>query len=346
MITVPWQTNTLTNGFSIGDMTALGQNLTNGTGYVSQDGSFFAYIFKVNGNKIGIFGGTPTTPTGTTNFPTHDIAAFTIGNIGNSAGIPFASNTITNDANLPNAAVVSNLYAAYSTTLTQTVGLPPPDARATALQAAISISGTGANQQSYMGVFIGTFFRDVTTTNGVITTDNGVALSGGYTGTYRTSAAGAIGTSTAAASTPLTGGSNAIYGTPSGDGAASAIVLTPDQLTSTATINGGVVTDVTTTRTSQAAYDQPSANVTGSGYYSVNAATADDDPHRRRHQPHDADPERLRRRRRRVGRQQRQHLRHAHHHHQRSDGAGPQHQRHEQPRLGRPSPSLTGAAPA
>jgi hypothetical protein len=168
---------------------------------------------------------------------------------------------------------VSNLDTAYSTALSQPVGQAPPDARATALQSTISISGTGANQKSYMGVFIGTFYRDINTTGGVVTTDNGVALSGNYSGTYRTSAAGAIGTSTSAESTPLTGTSNAIYGTPGKDGAASGIILTPDKLTSTASISGGLVTDVTTTRTTQGSYDTPSANVTGTSYYTVTAAT-------------------------------------------------------------------------
>lgn len=271
-IKLPWKANTLTSGFSIPDMTALGLNLTNGMGYVSGKGEFFAYIFTQNGKKVGIFGGTPTTPTGTTNFPTSGVAAFAMGNLNNASALPFADSSIGGDTQLQNAKVVSNMYAAYSTRLTQTIGLAPPDARATALQAALSISGTGANQKSYMGVFIGTFFRDVTSTAGTITTDNGMALSGHYSGTYRLGGDQQVGRLTSAESTPLTGNGNAIYGTPSGDGAASGIILTPDKLTSTATVSGGVVTDVTTTRTSQASFNQPYTNQAGSDYYSVNAA--------------------------------------------------------------------------
>jgi hypothetical protein len=281
-ITVPWVTGTLASGFSIGDMTALGQNLTDGMGYVSPDGQFFAYIFKVGSNKVGIFGGTPTTDSGTAGFPTSGIGAYTIGSIGDNSAIPFASNTITHNTSLSNAAVVSKLYTAYSTALQQTVGQAAPDARATALQAAVSISGTGVGQQSYMGVFVGTFYRDANVnSSGVASNDNGVALSGSYNGTYRTSTTGQIGRLTSAESTPLvanpnstSGSSNAIYGTSGGDGVAGAIVLTSDSLTSTASVSGNTVTGVTTTRTAQASYDQPIAGTTGTSYLSVNAATA------------------------------------------------------------------------
>ena len=271
-IALPWITNTLDSGFSIGSFTALGQTLTDGMGYVSPNGEFFAYIFKSNGNTVGVFGGTPTTPTGTANFPTSGVAAFSMGNFGSSGCLPFADSTVGDDTQLQNAKSVSKLYAAYSTALTQTVGVAPPDARATALQAAISISGTGANQKSNMGVFIGTFFRDVTTTGGTVTTDNGMALSGHFSASYRLGATQQIGRLVSAESTPLTGNGNAIYGTASGDGAATGIILTPDKLTSTATVTGGVVSDVTTTRTSQASFDQPYTNLPGQDYFSVNAA--------------------------------------------------------------------------
>ena len=276
-ITLPWQTDTLNGGFSIGGFTALGQTFISGTGYVSKNGEFFAYVFKTSGNNdgnsVGIFGGTPTTPTGTANFPTSGVAAFTMGNFGRAGRLPFADVNVGDDTQLQNAKAVSSLYAAYSTALAQTVGQAPPNARATALQAAISISGTGANQKSYMGVFIGTFFRDVTTTAGVVTTDNGMALSGHYSASYRLGATQQIARSVSAESTPLTGNGNAIYGTAAGgDGAASGIILTPDKLTSTASITGGLVSDVTTVRTSQASFNQPLTNLTGQDYFSVNAA--------------------------------------------------------------------------
>ena len=260
-------------------MTALGVNLTGGTGYVSPNGEFFAYIFNQGSNKVGIFGGAPTTTsTDISNFPTSGVAAFAMGNIGNASRLPFADSTVGDDTQLQNSKVVSNMYAAYSTRLAQTIGQAPPDARATALQAAISISGTGANQKSYMGVFIGTFFRDITSTGGVITTDNGVALSGHYSGSYRLGATQQVGRLVSAESTPLTPTSNAIYGTPSGDGAASGLILTPDKLQSTATVTSGLVSDVTTTRTSQASFNQPYNNLSGSDYYNVTAAYKADVP--------------------------------------------------------------------
>ncbi|MBS0549785.1 MAG: FecR domain-containing protein [Proteobacteria bacterium] len=272
-ITLPWQTDTIgTDGFTVPDMTALGQTLTNGKGYVSKNGEFFAYIFSNNGDKVGLFGGTTTTPTGTTNFPTSGVAAYTLAKIGDGA-LPFAGGAVSDDAAIRNAAVVSKLYSAYSTTLTQTYGLPPPDARATALQAAISISGTGAGQKSYMGVFIGTYFRDINVnTDGTVTSDNGVALSGAYNGTYRLGGNQKIGRQVSAESTPLTPNGNAIYGTPSGDGAAAGMMLTPDRLSSTASISGGNVSEVTTVRTPQASFDQPYDNLPGSSYFNVTAA--------------------------------------------------------------------------
>jgi hypothetical protein len=85
---------------------------------------------------------------------------------------------------------------------------------------------------------------------------------------------------TSAESTPLVGGANAIYGTTGTgkDGAASAIVLTPDSLTSRAAIDTGTgnVGNITTTRTTQASYD--SGKTGTQDYYSVNAATATTNP--------------------------------------------------------------------
>ena len=279
-ITVPWQTNTLTNGFSAGSVTVGATTLTDGTGYVSPNGEFFAYLFKVNGNTVGLFGGTPTTASGgTTGFPTTGIGVYSMGSIGSGGSLPFADNsTVGGNSTITNAAVVGKMYAAYSTALQQTTGQAPPDARATALQSAISIAGTGSSQQSYMGVFIGTFYRDINGTTQNPTNDNGIALSGSYNGTYRTSATGAINQLKSAESTPLVGGANAIYGTAGNDGAASSIVLTPDSLTSTAAIDNvsGNVTNITTTRTTQASYDSGRSGT--QDYNSVNAATATTNP--------------------------------------------------------------------
>jgi hypothetical protein len=269
-VDLPWQPGTLASGFDIpGTMQAFGLTLTGGKGYVSPNGEFFAYLFKSNGNTVGLFGGTPTVAGGgTTNFPTTGVAAYTMGSIGNGSALPFANGDgVGSNADIKGAAVVGKLYAAYSTALQQTSG--SVDARATALQAAISIAGTGSSQKSYMGVFIGTFFRDINGTTTAPTNDNGVALSGSYNGTYRLSSTGNINQTTSAASTPLVNGANAIYGTAGSDGAASAIVLTPDRLTSVATISGGTST-IATTRNTQAAYD---SGATRTDYYAVNVAT-------------------------------------------------------------------------
>jgi hypothetical protein len=284
-VNLPWQTNTLTNGFSIDNFNALGASLRNGRGYVSANGEFFAYVFTTTGdNKVGIFGGTPTTTSGVGNFPTSGIAAFAIKNPAKPSQLPFTNDGIGNNTDLVNAKVVSSLYTVYSTTLGSTIGSAIPDPRSTALQATISISGTGQNQVSYMGTFIGQFLRDADNAGSGITRDNGVYLQGNFDATYRTSsnlnnADGKIGRLFSDASTPSNGTSsgNAIYGTPGtgNDGAASAMVIVPDKMETT---NGGSasnVTSYTTTRTPQAAFNQPYTNLSDAtnNYYFVTAAT-------------------------------------------------------------------------
>src|SRR5581483_4191816 len=93
-------------------------------------------------------------------------------------------------------------------------------------------------------------------------------------GTYRTSANDKIGRLQSYEATPSngTGNGNAIYGTTSGDGAASGIILTPDKMTTTNSLSGGNITDMTTTRTSSASFSQPYDNLTGDSYFAVTAA--------------------------------------------------------------------------
>lgn len=284
-VNLPWQTNTLTNGFSIDNFNALGVNLRNGRGYVSANGEFFAYVFTTTGdNKVGIFGGTPTTTSGVGNFPTSGIAAFAIKNPAKPSQLPFTNDGIGNNTDLVNAKVVSSLYTVYSTTLGSTIGSAIPDPRSTALQATISISGTGQNQVSYMGTFIGQFLVDADNAGSGVTRDNGVYLQGNFDATYRTSsnlntADGKIGRLFSDASTPSngTGSGNAIYGTPGtgNDGAASAIVIVPDKMETTNSGSASNVTSYTTTRTPQAAFNQPYTDLSNAtnNYYFVTAAT-------------------------------------------------------------------------
>ncbi len=284
-VNLPWRTNTLTDGFSIDSFNALGANLRNGRGYVSANGEFFAYVFTTTGdNKVGIFGGTPTTTSGVGNFPTAGIAAFAIKNPAKPSQLPFTNDGVGNNSDLVNAKVVSSLYTVYSTTLGSTIGSAIPDPRATALQATISVSGTGQNQVSYMGTFIGQFLRDADNAGTGITRDNGVYLQGNFDATYRTSSNlntsnGKIGRLFSDASTPSNGTSsgNAIYGTPGtgNDGAASAIVIVPDKMETTGSGSANNVTSYTTTRTPQAAFNQPYTDLSNSAnnYYFVTAAT-------------------------------------------------------------------------
>ena len=132
------------------------------------------------------------------------------------------------------------------------------------MQATISIAGQGPSQRSYMGVFIGQYFKDAS--------NNSIALSGGFNASYK-GGSQQIGHQRSAVSTFDTGAGNAIYGAN-----ADAMVLTPDRVQTTLTKSSGVVTGVTTTRTPQASIDQPYGNLNGFDYYSVNAATKTDTP--------------------------------------------------------------------
>src|SRR5207253_1802505 len=113
------------------------------------------------GSTIGLFGGTPTTSTGgMTGFAPAGIAAYMMGAIGNGSKLPFANSaTVGGSSDITNAAAVGKLFVNYTTALANLAG--QPDAQATALQSAISIAGTGANQKSYMGVFIGSFIQEL-----------------------------------------------------------------------------------------------------------------------------------------------------------------------------------------
>lgn len=248
-LTVPWQqTGT---AFPIAPFTDPTLGTLVGRGYVSPDGTFFAYVFvNASHQRLGFFGGTPTTPS---QFPTSGIRAYDIVN-GADGQLPFANSTVGDDMALKTAASVSKLMVAYAPQNLNQGGTESLNGqKATAMQSTISISGTGAQQKSYMGVMVGYFFKDPNTVS--------IGLGGNYVGTYRLGGNSDTHLLISAASTPAvvtpSGGANAIYGSN-----ADAIVMTTDKLTP----NG---------RTSQVAADVPfRAPNSATPYNSVNVATS------------------------------------------------------------------------
>ena len=256
-ITLPWQLNTLQNGFAIASFTDPVFGTLAGSGYISATGDYFAYVFNTPSgtNQVGFFGGTPTASV--------PIAGFGVYSVRNASGgtIPFAPSSISGNSTISSSAVVSALYSVYSSNISPTVGQPVPgDAKATSLQATVSIAGQGSAQQSYMGAFIGDYSLDANS--------NTTFSSGSFNGTYRLGGSQPIGRLVSAASTPSTGSGNAIYGS-----TANVMVFTPDKLQTTVNSSGGLVTGVSTTRTPQASFNQPYNNLPGQDYFSVNVAT-------------------------------------------------------------------------
>jgi hypothetical protein len=224
----------------------------NGFGLVSANNSYFAYLLLDGQNKeIGIVGGTPTTMA---QFPTSGFAQHVLVNLGALGAVPFA-----NDKPVAQFGSYSTLMSAFSSNLGESVGgAAPGPQRAVSLQASINIDGQGSSQQSYMGVFIGDYFRDYN--------NNTVFSSGTYNATYREGATDRIGRQVSAASTFDTGGGNAIFGP-----GAESIFFTPDGLSTSVTATGGIITSASTTRTPQASFDQPYDNLSGSPYFTLNA---------------------------------------------------------------------------
>ena len=255
-VTVPWNPGSDSFDVSLNHPTF---GVLNGKGYVSASGDYFAYVFETTNNeRIGVIGGTPTT---LGQFPSTGFAKHTVIDLADPNKIPFANETVGNDAALKAAANKSPLYSAYSGNFSPTVGgAEPGAARATALQATVSISGQGANQKSYMGAFIGTYFKD--------NNNSTIANGGRFNASYRLGDTQQIGRQVSAETTFDTGAGNSIFG-PNGE----TMVFTPDALTTTVTSSSGIVSTITTTRTPQASFDQPYNNLTGQDYYSVSQAT-------------------------------------------------------------------------
>ena len=269
-VTLPWQTGTMAGGFFVGDVP--GTVLSGGRGYVSTSGDFFVYVFNNGANKVAIAGGTPTP---TSEFPTTGFGAYNVTSGVNGTRLPFANGTVGDDDKLQAAKAVSKLYTQFNGTLTQTIGQPVNAAPPTAFQSTISIAGATSEQKSYMGVFIGSFQNEGSNDGAGNITTKGIALTGAYTGSYRLGDTQKIGRLTSSASTADTGTGNAVYGTSGTGGAATSMLLTPDKVQNTPTLNGvnSNVDSYSTTRTAQASYDQPYTNLTGTDYYAVTVAS-------------------------------------------------------------------------
>lgn len=255
-VTVPWNPGSDSFDVSLNHPTF---GVLTGKGYVSASGDYFAYVFETTNNeRIGVIGGTPTT---LGQFPLTGYAKHTVIALGDSDKIPFANDTVGGNAELKAAATKSPLYSAYSGTTSPTVGGAEPGAsRATAMQATVSIAGQGSNQKSYMGAFIGTYFKDYNNST--------ISIAGRFNAAYRLGDTQQVGRLVSAQSTFDTGAGNSIFG-PTGE----RMVFTPDSLNTTVTSSSGIVSTITTTRTSQASFDQPSNNLAGQDYYSVTQAT-------------------------------------------------------------------------
>lgn len=255
-VTVPWNPGSDSFDVSLNHPTF---GILTGKGYVSASGDYFAYVFETTNNeRIGVIGGTPTT---LGQFPSTGYAKHTVIALGDSDKIPFANDTVGGNAALKAAATKSPLYSAYSGTTSPTVGgVEPGASRATAMQATVSIAGQGSNQKSYMGAFIGTYFKDYNNST--------ISIAGRFNAAYRLGDTQQVGRLVSAQSTFDTGAGNSIFG-PNGE----RMVFTPDSLNTTVTSSSGIVSTITTTRTSQASFDQPYNNLAGQDYYSVTQAT-------------------------------------------------------------------------
>lgn len=253
---VPWQPSDAPYAISF---THPDLGLLNGTGFVNQTGDFFAFVFTdAAGTRMGFVGGTPTT---LAQFPTQGFATHVLSSLEANGRLPFSNLAVGNDPALRAAASVSPLYSAYSSQSNGAIGSPAPGPqRAVSMQSTVSIAGQGAGQKSYMGVFIGDYFRDYN--------NNTNFNSGTFQSTYRMGGDQRIGRQVSSESTFDTGGGNSIYGNN-----AQTMVFTNDGASSNITTSGGLINSGNTTRTPQASFDQPFANLNGTPYIVDTVAT-------------------------------------------------------------------------
>ncbi|MFZ5784739.1 MAG: FecR domain-containing protein [Pseudomonadota bacterium] len=231
-----------------------------GTGYVTPNGDFFVYRFvDANNKQLGFAGGTPTA---LSQFPTSGFATHMLTALGtDAAALPFASPTVASDPALKAAATVSPLYSVYSSQIAPAVGGPAPgNQSAGAMQATVAIAGQGAAQKSYIGVFIGDYFKDF---------NNGsIFNSGVYNGSYRLAADQPTGRLTSAAATFDVGGAHSVYG-PN----AETMLYSPSSVRSDIAVSDGIVTAASSSSTYQVSFDQPLTNLSGADYHVNTLAT-------------------------------------------------------------------------
>lgn len=255
---VPWNPGEGVTTFSINHPTL---GVLSGRGIVSAAGDFFAYSFVDASNKtLGFIGGTPTT---LAQFPTSGIATHTIVNNSqtSSGALAFAPGAIASDAAYKAAAVQGPMYSVYTPRVGMDVGTPTGGAvSSNSMQSTISISGSGASQKSYIGMFVGEYFKDYN--------NETMFNSGAYTASYRTSANDRIGRATSVIATFDVPGGNSIFG-PNAD----TMAFGPSPVSSANTQSGGIITSGTTTRSAAVSYDQPYTGLVGTDYYSSNYAT-------------------------------------------------------------------------
>ncbi|MPZ32719.1 MAG: hypothetical protein GEV13_17285 [Rhodospirillales bacterium] len=259
--TVPWQPGGSPYTISLVHPT-LGP--LNGTGYVTPTGDFFAFVFTDSSSKkLGFAGGTPTT---LAQFPTSGFATHVLTTLRNTGALPWAPPTVANDSALKAAANASPLYSVYSPNSNPVIGGPALSSQgADATQTTVAIAGVGAAQKSYVGTFIGDYFKDFNT--------NSTFNSGAYYGTYRLASGETISRAVSAGSTFDTGGAHSVFG-PN----AETMLYSASSYRSTTTTSGGTITSGTTTATYQASLDQPHNNLAGVDYRQNTLATKVDNP--------------------------------------------------------------------
>lgn len=257
--TVPWVPGTSPYAISL-THTTLGP--LNGTGFVSPTGDYFAFVFTDgNARRVGFAGGTPTT---LAQFPAAGFATHVLTTLGTTGTLPWAPPSIANDAALKGAANISPLYSAYHPNAKPVVGGPAlSSAGAQSTQTTVAIAGLGAAQKSYVGTFIGDYFKDFN----VDSTFN----SGAYYATYRGASGQTISRATSSESTFDVGDAHSIFG-PN----AERMLYSPSSYRSTTVSSGGTITSGTTTFTYQASLDQPYNNLSGVDYRQNTLATKTD----------------------------------------------------------------------
>ncbi len=260
-LAVPWQQGG--SGFSADVTSAVFGPLT-GFGYVSAQGDAFAYVYKdQNNNKLGFFGGTPTS---NSQLPSTGFASYKLYNL-TPPGSPACRSR-------PKRSPPRRLFPAptppwpvrRSMRCMPTTPAPRwpsgssfrPRIRASYRRRSPSRACTAASPDSrptWASTSTSSCRRPPTARS------PHPAPSAAPTASARTRAIGYL---QSAASTASTGSGNAIYGTTTNKDAASFMVFTPDQVSGNVTVNGNnTITSLQTGRTTQAALDQTIVLATG-----------------------------------------------------------------------------------